>query len=458
MATIPNPHAKQLAVINSKERYKVLAWGRRSGKSVLAGMYTLIKALETQGNYYIVAPTERQAKSIYWNDILQLVIPKELIAKVNNVEKTITFHHIQGDITLFDGTVVHVDHNENRPPSTISLRGVDNPEALRGVKLAGCVLDEYAFMDNAKYVFDTILQPALLDMKGWAVFISSPNGVHNPFYDLVKMAQKEGNDYFYSHATALDNPTVSDEEFEKIRKQRIEEGKLESFEQEYMAEFKSSARLVYKNFNSDLHYTKGGHMFEPNELPDEGTDVIGIDFGWIDPFAAVFIRIDYEGNWWVYDEIYKSELTPSKALPILQAKMGDRNFSRIIGDAQGKTEIANFKELRFYITPSTKGAGSIKGGISEVASLLELREVMENGKLVQRPRMRFSKAVTYTTKDMESYSHMLDAYGEPTETPEDKNNHAPDAIRYIVTDYVKARQPVQRRKKNYDPRTGRLLS
>lgn len=458
MATIPRPHPKQLEVIQSKERYKVLAWGRRSGKSVFAGMYALIKALETQGNYYIVAPTERQAKSIYWNDILQLVIPKEIIAKVNNVEKIITFHHIEGPIKLFDGTVIHVNHDENKPPSTIALRGVDNPEALRGVKLAGVVLDEYAFMDNAKYVFDTILQPALLDMKGWAVFISSPNGVHNPFYDLVKLAQKEGNDYFYSHATGLDNPTVSPEEFERIRQQRIEEGKLESFEQEYMAEFKSSARLVYKNFNSDLHYTKGGHMFDPKELPELGTDVMGIDFGWIDPFCALLIRIDYEGNWWVYDEVYQSELTPSKALPILQAKMGDRRFARIIGDAQGKVEMANFRELRFYIQPSSKGGGSIKGGISEVASLLELREVMENGKLVQRPRLRFSRAVTHTIKDMESYSHMLDAYGEPTETPEDKNNHGPDALRYIVTDYVKAREPRKRQKKQYDKVTGRVLS
>lgn len=458
MASIPKPHQKQLDVITSPERYKVLAWGRRTGKSVLAGLVTFTEAMKHQGNYYIVAPTERQAKSIYWNDILQLVIPKEVIAKINNVEKTITFHHVSGTITLPTGETIVVDHDENKPASTISLRGVDNPDALRGVKLRGAVLDEYAFMDNAKYVFDTILSPALLDYEGWAIFISSPNGVRNPFYDLVKTAQKEGNDYFYSHATALDNPYVPAREFERIRKRYIEEGKLESFEQEYLAEFKTPGRLVYKAFNSEEHYTKGGHMFNPEELPREGTHVIGIDFGWIDPFVALFILIDNDQNWWVYDEVYQSELTPSKALPIIKGKMGDNHFSRIVGDAQGKVEMANFKELRFYITPSTKGQGSIKGGIAEVQSYFEMRETLINGKIVLRPKIRFSTSLKHSVKDFDTYSHTIDAYGEPTETPEDKNNHAPDALRYIITDYAQSRKPRVRRRRSYDPVTGRLMS
>lgn len=452
MATIPKPHPKQLEVINSHQRYKVLVWSRRVGKSTLAGLYTLTKALEHQGNYYIVAPTERQAKSIYWNDILQLVIPKELIAKVNNVEKTITFHHIKGDITLPNGTVIHVDHDENKPPSTISLRGVDNPDALRGVKLAGCVLDEYAFMENAKYVFDAIISPALADQEGWAMFISTPNGIHNPFYDLAKTAKKEGNDYFYSHATALDNPYFPEREFYRQKARYIEEGKLDAFVQEWQAEFKTPSRLVYRAFDEDIHVVKS------SDVPKEGTYAMGIDFGWVDPFAVIFVLIDFDQNWWIYDEIYLPELTTDKALRIMQDKIGDKHISRIIGDAQGKTDIANFKEKKFYITPSRKGDGSIKSGIREVASFLELREVRENGKLVQRPKLHVTSNCTSWIKEAESYSHRIDAYGEPTETPEDKNNHLMDATRYLITDYTQSRKPIERRKKSYDLKTGRLLS
>lgn len=452
MATIPKPHPKQLEVINSTERYKVLVWSRRTGKSTLAGLYTLMKALETQGNYYIVAPTEKQAKAIYWNDILQLVIPKELIAKINNVEKTITLKHIQGDITLPNGMVIHVNHDEDKPPSTISLRGVDNPDALRGVKLAGAVLDEYAFMENSKYVFDAILSPALADQEGWAVFISTPNGIHNPFYDLAKTAKKEDNDYFYSHATALDNPYFPKREFDRQKARYIEEGKLDAFVQEWQAEFKTPSRLVYRTFDEDIHVVK------PSEIPKDGTYVMGIDFGWVDPFAVVYAIIDYDNNWWIFDETYMSELTTDRAHRIMLDKMGDKHFSRIIGDAQGKTDIANFKEKKFYITPSRKGDGSIKSGIREVASYLELREVRENGKLIQRPKLHISSNCTSLIKEFESYSHRTDAYGEPTETPEDKHNHALDALRYLITDYTQSRKPIVRRKRVYDSKTGRLLS
>lgn len=457
-SSIPRPHPKQLEVINSDKRYKVLAWGRRTGKSVLAGLISFKSAMEVQGNYYIVAPTERQAKSIYWNDILRIVIPKELLDKcyINKVEKTITFPHMQGELKLPNGEIIQVNHDENKPPSTISLRGVDNPDALRGVKLAGCVLDEYAFMDNAKYVFDTIISPALGDLEGWAIFISSPNGVHNPFYDLVKTAQRDDSEYLYSHATALDNPYFPKREFEKQKKRYADEGKSDSFVQEWEAEFRVPSRLVYKSFDSTKHYTEGGHMFRPDELPRDGTHVIGIDFGWVDPFVAVFILIDYDNNWWVYDEIYQTELSPSKALPMLRAKMGDNQFSRIIGDAQDKTALASFKDLKFYITPSAKG--EIKGGVVEVQSFLELREMHVDGKLVMRPKMRFSSAVPSTVKDLESYSHRTDVYGEPMEAPEDKNNHSPDAIRYIVVDFTKARKPIVRRKRAYDPNTGRMIS
>lgn len=458
MATIPKPHAKQLEVMTSPQRYKVLSWGRRSGKSVLAGLVTFTEAMKSQGNYYIVAPTEKQAKAIYWNDILKIVIPKEVIAKVNNVEKTITFHHIQGKITLPTGETIEVDHDENKPPSTISLRGVDNPDALRGVKLNGAVLDEYAFMDNAKAIFDDIIEPALLDNAGWAIFISSPNGVRNPFYELVKTAQKDDENYYYSHATGLDNPAISKKEFERIKQKRISEGKLESFEQEYMAQFKTSSRLVYKNFNSEKHFTEGGHMFKPEELPQEGTYAIGMDFGWVDPTVAAFCLIDYDGNWWIYDEMYKKELTTNKGADIMKTKMEGKHFSRIVGDAQGKTEISNYREHKIYIYPSSKGSGSIRGGISEVASLLEFREVIENGKIVQRPRMRFSTNVPNIVRDFETYSNMVDAFGEATDKPMDENNHGPDAIRYIVTEYVRAQKPRTRRKREYDPRTGRMLS
>mgnify|MGYP003468648113 FL=1 len=122
--TLYSPHPKQLETHQSPARFKVLNWGRRTGKSLFAMNHTLIEATKRVGRYWIVAPTYRQAKNIYWLDVLPNTIPKELIAKKN--ESELIIHLING--------------------SLIELKGADNPDSLRGAGIKGLILDEYAFM------------------------------------------------------------------------------------------------------------------------------------------------------------------------------------------------------------------------------------------------------------------------------------------------------------------------
>ena len=53
--------------------------------------------------------------------------------------------------------------------ATISLKGADRPETMRGVSLKFLVMDEYA--DMKPDVWEQILRPALADQKGSAMFI-----------------------------------------------------------------------------------------------------------------------------------------------------------------------------------------------------------------------------------------------------------------------------------------------
>ena len=71
--------------------------------------------------------------------------------------------------------------------ATISLKGADRPETMRGVSLKFLVLDEYADMKPA--VWEQILRPALADLKGRAMFIGTPMG-RNHFYDLYQYGLK----------------------------------------------------------------------------------------------------------------------------------------------------------------------------------------------------------------------------------------------------------------------------
>src|SRR5690606_9343212 len=115
-------------------------------------------------------------------------------------------------------------------------------------------------------------------------------------------------------------------------------------------------------------------------IPRENcTFAIGMGFGLKDPFAAVFVAIERDDNWYIYDEIYLPDLPVDKIARVLHQKMGDQYFTRIIGDAAGATEIASLRskalgDMRVWVTPSKKGKDSIRAGIREVRTKLYIRE------------------------------------------------------------------------------------
>src|SRR5713101_5245430 len=68
---------------------------------------------------------------------------------------------------------------------TISLRGADNYDSLRGDGLDFLVLDEYASMNREAWT--EVLRPALSDREGHALFIGTPHG-RNHFFELYEAA------------------------------------------------------------------------------------------------------------------------------------------------------------------------------------------------------------------------------------------------------------------------------
>jgi len=186
------------------------------------------------------------------------------------------------------------------------------------------------------------------------------------------------------------------------------------------------------------------------------TYAIGMDFGLKDPFAAVFVAIDKDDNWFIYDEIYLPDLPIDKIARILHQKMGDQHFTRIIGDSAGATEMASLrsKELgdnRVWVTPSKKGKDSIRGGIRAVKTKMYIRES------TGRPKLFVGRNCSATIKEFQSYKRMRDAFGEVSETPEDKNNHLMDALRYLVLDQMSGAKPIAKAQKKYTS-SGRLIS
>ena len=266
----------QKKVWSDNTRFKIVAAGRRTGKSRLAAWMLIVNALQAdRGHVFYVAPTQGQARDIMWQTLLELAHPVVANAHINNLQ-----------IKLVNG-------------ATISLKGADRPETMRGVSLKFLVMDEYA--DMKPEVFEQILRPALADQKGAALFIGTPMG-RNHFYDLYKYAELEDDESYTAwHFTSYDNELLDPDEIDLAKKSMSSY----AFRQEFMASFEARGSEMFKE-----EWVKFG------ETPEIGDYYISIDLAGfedvskkrtknskLDESAIAVVKVN-ENGWHLENMIY----------------------------------------------------------------------------------------------------------------------------------------------------------
>jgi hypothetical protein len=194
----------------------VLALHRRAGKTELALMELLDHAVKCRldlGFYVYLAPFLKQAKAIAWARLKQKLDPflRAGAIDVNEADLAVTFKHNKATIRLFGG---------------------DNPDALRGVRLDGVVIDEVA--NIRPEVWNDIIQPALSDRKGWALFIGTPAGI-NLFSELFYRASSLP-DWYATRYTVHDTDALDPVEVERLERDMPET----AFAREYLCDFSAA--------------------------------------------------------------------------------------------------------------------------------------------------------------------------------------------------------------------------
>jgi hypothetical protein len=210
------PREWQRRCHKERKRFNVLALHRRAGKTELALMELLDHAVNCRlpmPFFVYVAPFLKQAKTIAWARLKRKVEPMLRYGgvEINEVDLAVTFKGNGATIRLFGG---------------------DNPDALRGVRLDGCVIDEVAQIKPE--VWNDILQPALSDRQGWAMFIGTPAGI-NLFSELFYAAQSKP-DWYSARYTVNDTDALDPEEVERLRRDMPET----AFAREYLCDFSAA--------------------------------------------------------------------------------------------------------------------------------------------------------------------------------------------------------------------------
>jgi hypothetical protein len=411
----------QLEVAADMHRFKVICAGRRSGKSVLARMTILNWCTLSVGLYWIVSPTYRQAKQIHWRE-LKKEVPKEWIEKLNEVELS---------MTLKNGSI-------------IELKGAENPDALRGIKLKGLVVDEIATIRNWEWLYKEVLRPTLTDYAAPAMFISTPKGF-NHFYELYLEGTKDNDNIKSWTFTSYDNPFIPKTEIDQAQKELSEE----TFGQEYLAQFKSYVGLVYKAFEREIH------VVNQFEIPEFWNIYRAMDFGSTNPTACLWIAVDKDDNWFVIDEYYDvGQTIEHHASSILSNKYSIRGVSNTWGDPSGAQWIKEFSERGLYITPANKEIGTtysrwVQYGIDRIQEKLKIRFGHFVNVLAKKdvPALFVFDNCINLIREFEAYRWREKAntqaqdLNEP-DVPEKANDHALDALRYFTVSYQKATNTV----------------
>lgn len=370
----------QSEIAKDRHRFRVVCCGRRFGKTTLSILEMIGKAISKRDTHVAyIAPTYQQARDIAWQELKKWALPA--ITNVNESRLEITLK------------------SQDKGLSTIWLRGWESIETLRGQRFDFIVIDEVASMRNWLTNWQEVIRPTLTDTKGDAMFISTPKGF-NHFYDLFCVKDA---DYRSFHYTSYDNPFLDPLELNKARDEITED----RFAQEYLADFRKTEGLVYKEFDRFKCVYSDANI---NSIES----IVSIDWGFTNPSAVLYIAKDYDHTFWVQSEWYKTGKTTAEIIEYAQSLNANSYYA-------DPAEPDRIEEMR------RKGLRVKEVNKDVIAGIDAVRELFKSGKL------KIHESCQFLINELETYSYKeKKANQNEPEEPIKENDHALDALRYAL--------------------------
>ncbi len=393
--------AAQAEIINAPQRFKVVVAGRRFGKTHLSIRELCRAARMPDREVWYVAPTYRQAKMITWKKLRNKLVDLKWTQKINETELS---------ILLKNG-------------STISLKGADNYDSLRGIGLDYLVIDEFADIEPEAW-YET-LRPTLSDKMGQALFIGTPKGL-NWAHDLYSMSLEYPDEWASFKYTTLEGGNVTPEEINAARRTLDER----TFKQEYEGSFETFSGRVFYAFDRKYNVKK---------YEDEiyGEIHVGIDFN-VDPMSAV-IAVKLKNELHVIDEVKIYGSNTDELVEEIQHRYPNNRVvaypdpagAQRKSSAGGRTDHTILRTAGFTVK-APHGHNAIRDGVNAVNAKLR----SSNGITT----LFFDPRCKYIIECLEKQT-----YKEGSSSPDKTSgfDHMNDALRYMVDYLFPIRQPMQ---------------
>lgn len=331
---LPTLRPDQTRIARHPAKTKVLACGRRWGKTVLGGVLSSV-VLGQHGKVAWVAPTYKNARPL-WRWLMNAFADE---IRATNVRAN------KQDLTL-----------ETKFGGYLGLYSGDNIDSLRGDFFNLVVGDEAARL--TEYAVYDVIMPTLADFDGDLLLISTPKG-KNWFFREWSLGQQMNDDVVKSWtAPTSDNPMPSIRRAAELARTRVPEL---TYLQEWEAQF-IDAGMVFRNIDA---CTRIFGKQEPDR--EKGSYIIGVDWGKHEDFTVFIVfdvrnkavvaversnRVDYTiqverlaalRNWWSAETLVVESTTQSDAiiemlyardLPVVPIRMDQATKIRLIEQLQ----------------------------------------------------------------------------------------------------------------------------
>jgi hypothetical protein len=366
------PDPWQADVLESQHSRLLLCCCRQAGKSTVVALLGLVEAIFVPGTkVLLVSRSHRQSR-----ELLRLVT--EFYRRLG---KPLRERQTQEELLLENGSRIVC-----LPCKEETIRGYSHINLL--------VLDEAARVPDDLY---RAVRPMLAVSQGRLICLSTPYGRRGFFHDAWTNG---GDDWQRIEVPAEKVPRITAAFLAEERRALGDSW----FRQEYQCSFEALEGLVYPDFD---------RCVVPGPAPEAGRRVGGIDFGFRNPFAAVWGVLDRDGVLWLTGEHYCRQKPLSYHVERLPRGV------TWYADPSGANERC---ELRWAGFSVAEGSNAIRPGIAAVSARLE------NGTL---------KVVEGTCPNLLWEAHLY-RYGEggregSAEAPVDEHNHALGALRYLIS-------------------------
>jgi len=411
------PHSGQSGLIDAFDNDDttnsyVLTLGRRSGKSVQAGLIAIREMLVPYSSTILMAPTYRNCKIIF-DEVYRLILQLELPIKQLNKN--------QFTITLENG-------------SSFAALSESNVEAGLGSRCSLLIVDETQSFTSLIHILESLIGPMLLDfsvntkgiLNANQVFLGTPRGVGTEFHELFLYEGTRKNWKSFaapSHCNPLLPKAYLDDQ-KNVLSER-------AYQQEIEAKWLTSGSGVFYAFDLSKN------LYDPEELDVSKMDFItGHDFGTLDSTAMVYIHVNNQGDFYIHDTYMANSATTVKHY-IEFKKVIERNGKcRQVGSYGDPSAAQSMLDLRnTYHYDIQKGNNKVAPGLSI------MNELMEPQGLNRVPKLYVNKNCKELITQLQLITYKNEAgpqtnSGDPFNKHKDHHFDLVQALRYaIVTHY-----------------------